>query len=139
MFLANALSVRTVRSVMFVSVNDWRPGSSSAHMASRLHAPARPLGRSQLRMGDLVKAAGRGGRAMARTSSGGSDGKLEEGLEFFCRISGDWRKRGLIGSEPSTAQASMAQAFHGPSLPGPSFGLRPGPKRVACLISALPE
>src|SRR6185503_13858865 len=82
-------------------------------------------------MGDFVKAAGRGGRAMARTSTGGSAGKLEEGLEFFCRISGDWRKRGsyraqaLHGPSPPRPKPSTAQAFHGPSL-----GLRPGPKRA---------
>src|SRR3954468_21550410 len=89
-------------------------------------------------MRDFVEAAGRGGRAMARTSTGGSVDKLEEGLEFFCRISGDWRKRGSY----------LVQTFHGSSLPwlGPrQFDppnlrhgrLRLGPMRAVCLISAL--
>lgn len=37
----------------------------------------------------------RGGRTMARTSTGRRDDKLEEDLEFSCRISGDWGKGGL--------------------------------------------
>jgi hypothetical protein len=45
--------------------------------------------RITLRIGDFVKAAGRGGRTMVRTSTGRRDDKLEEDLEFSCRISGD--------------------------------------------------
>ena len=102
-------------------------------MRRRGHSAAR-----NLRMGDFVKAAGRGGRAMARTSSGGSDGKLEEGLEFFCRISGDWREKGSCLVQASDRLGpSMAQAPAIRTRLHLAYGLRPAPKRAVCLISAL--
>src|SRR6185369_13379945 len=118
MLLANALSVRTVRSVMFVSVNDWlRPGSSSAHMASRLHAPAPPLGRSQpCALGISSKRqAGVPGPWRGRLPAGATT-SLKRVWNFSAGFLEIGEKRGFVGSEPSTAQA-----FHGPSL-----GLRPG-------------
>src|SRR4051794_41772474 len=102
MFLANALSVRTVRSVMFVSVNDWlRPGSSSAHMASRLHAPAPPLGRSQpCALGISSKRqAGVPGPWRGRLPAGGRP-NIKEGGDFFVGDLGDGGRRGCGGAEP---------------------------------------
>ena len=76
---------------------------SFAALAARLGlSPGRPadIGRCQrggddeneLAHGRFRQSDMRVGRTIARTSTGRRDDKLEEDLEFSCRISGDWGK-----------------------------------------------